>query len=115
MKKLTHRSLPLLLLAISLFSCKKSEPNKPDLDCITNFVLMNNFIPYSGQVFMDCTDMILLYEYEGKDYFVHDNNCADMIAIPIDCDNMLLCQSYDDPIWSDFFRNAVYQRIVGYN
>lgn len=114
MKKRTYFALPLLLLAICVFSCKKDTPNKPELDCIEQYVQTNNLIPYSGQVFLDCTDMVLLFEYEGKDYFMEDNNCADMIAIPFDRDCVPLCQSVEDPILNDFFRNAAYQKIMWY-
>lgn len=112
MKKFTLFALLMLLLAINLPSCKKSEPNKSEFDCIEQFVQINNFVPYAGQVFLDCTDMVLLFEYDGKDYFIEDNNCADMIAIPFDRDCLPLCQSVEDPILNEFFRTAVYQKIM---
>lgn len=107
--------LSAFFLTSLIFSCKKVEPILPpqvELDCVEAFVQKNNLIPYSGQVLSDCTDMFLLFEYGGKDYLMHDNNCADMIAIPIDCDSVPLCQSFDDPVLNDFYRNAVYQKIV---
>lgn len=114
MKKNALCLLPLLILAAVFFSCKKTDPIyvKADLDCVEDFVQKNNLVPYTGQTLVDCTDMFLLFAYDGKDYLMHDNNCADMIAIPVDCDSIPLCQSFDDPVLNDFFRDAVYQKIV---
>ena len=103
--------MPVLLLA----ACRKTEHPDPVVDtgdCVSQFIKKHQLKPFTG-VGDDCYFWYGLYAFGGKDWFLLDNPCTDMISIPIDCDGKQLVSSFDDPYLNEFYRNAVFQKPVG--
>ncbi len=101
-----------LATSLSLIACQHEEAN-PRSSCVEQFLMDNNLLAYAGQN-LGCDDIyVLLFELDGKEYFCSECPCADMLSIPIDCDEIPYCPSVYSPELEYFFNNAVNKGIVG--
>ena len=90
------------------FSCAdETESNS----CIASTLKRENMIPYTGQD-LGCHAYLTLYVLKGQQYFVRNNNCADMIFQPFDCEGNFICDNYSAKC-AEFVNHAEEKRIVG--
>ena len=75
--------LNLVFLLVFLFACGKEESFQKS--CIDHKLEELNMIPYRGQE-LGCNFYLTRYVIRGKDYFLLNNNCADIIAYFTDCE-----------------------------
>ena len=69
-------------------------------------------IPYKGQE-LSCEDHLILYEFEGEQYFQIGNHCADMMFRPFDCNGTYICSEPESEACKNFDQ-AEYKGIVGF-
>lgn len=103
-----------LIIAVSIIltaSCKKEAAFESD--CIQAIIEGNGLVAYNGQD-IGCKTFLMLYCFEGNQYFLSGNNYADMLSYPIDCDGNKLCETYDDMKCKEFFANAEFIKIIGF-
>ncbi|MFN0216633.1 MAG: hypothetical protein ACKVT2_20430 [Saprospiraceae bacterium] len=100
-----------LVISLSIYACQH-EGTSPASNCVEQFIIDNNLIPYDGQD-LDCNTYVSLFELDGKEYFYTDNPCADMLSIPVDCEGVPYCSSVSSPELEYFLGNAVDKGIVG--
>jgi hypothetical protein len=103
-------SLILFTSSIIFFGCNKE--NEVATNCITEILEQTDMVAFEGQD-INCKLFLQLFELENKQYFLYQNNCADMISIPFDCDGNLLCGNYQDEVCLTFYENATLIEIVG--
>jgi len=102
-------------IALLALSCKKESIQ---LNCVDQFIESRQLTKYTGQS-LGCKTFYSLWEFNGEQYYVAGNHCADMSSNPVDCDGNFLCPSLGEPgsfcpQLEDFFTNAVNKRIVGF-
>ncbi|MFM9949874.1 MAG: hypothetical protein ACKV1O_18205 [Saprospiraceae bacterium] len=102
-------------ITLLALSCKKEsiQPN-----CVDQFIESRQLIKYTGQT-LNCELFYNLYEFNGKQYYVAGNYCADMASNPVDCDGNFLCPNLGEPGFTcpeieDFFTNAINKGIIGF-
>lgn len=98
------------------FGCDKEEAftcldNCID-DCLETNLKQNGMARYKGED-LGCKYFLSLYEYQNKQYFMLNNNCADIEINPADCHGNFFCKSGDPKACSRFFDKAKYIGIVG--
>lgn len=102
----------ILIIFVFLFSaCDKEEVSCID-DCKDDYLSKHGMVSYSGQE-IGCKTFVSLYEYKNKQYYVLGNHCADMVVYPTDCTGNKLCESGEDNVCKDFYKNAKYIGVVG--
>lgn len=78
------------IVITAIISCSAS---KTDSDiCIDNMLERLGMEPYSGVIEGECRDYLSWSTYDGDDYFMWDNPCADIALHLWDCDKIDLCQ-----------------------
>lgn len=107
MKKLI---LPFALYILVAASCSKNEPTPSD--CLKNMLDYYDMVAYEGQE-TGCQFFLMHYQYEGKQYFLYNNACTDMLSYPVDCEKNKLCSEVEISVCDDFYANATYLGIVG--
>ena len=102
--------LSLLFLCImTCFACK----DKPSLqECVANFLAQSEMEAYIGQTWSDCRFFVHLYESGGGHYFMMDNYCMDMAAIPLDCNGERICE-LGSLEYCSILDNSTYVEIIG--
>lgn len=100
--------IAILSIFIIAVACRD---NDSDEGCIKKVLKENEMIAYLGQD-VGCSTFLQLYEYEGEQYFMANNHCADMVFMPFDCEGRAICL---DPESEDCqnFALAEYKGIVG--
>ena len=78
-----------LLIAFAVFSC--SPPETESDICITNILDELDMESYGGVVEIPCRDYLLWFTYDGSDYFMLENPCADIVLHLWDCDKVDIC------------------------
>jgi hypothetical protein len=106
MKKLTCIIAFTIILTLG---CKKNDDI--DTDCVKSKIAESGMVVYDGQE-IGCNFFLMLYNYEGEQYFLLGSNCADMISYPVDCNGNNLCDSYNSSNCNDFFDNAEFIKII---
>lgn len=102
----------LFLVLIFGQGCVKDESSIQD--CTNEFLSSANMIPFSGSEITDCTFFAKLFIYQGKQYYVLNSHCADMVFNPVDCAGNELCNTPGNGNQcTDFQEKAEFIRIVG--
>lgn len=99
-----------IIFLTMLIACAKG----PDTEetCLKKVLEQEGMVTYSGQP-IGCNSFLELYKFEGQQYFVVNNHCADMVILPFDCDGKRLCEKDPDPKCSAFDETAELIRVVG--
>jgi hypothetical protein len=104
--------LCLLMFALNLaIGCGK-EPISVEEDCIDGVLQKKGMVRYTNQE-MSCRNFLELYRLNEKQYFVLGNNCADMMFLPFDCNDVVLCKNFDSLDCENFRENAKYIGVIG--
>lgn len=74
----------LTCFALLIFSGCTHEP-EVQADCKSQMLTQYNMIPYNGGITNCCKFFLILYEWNGKQYFSLGNPCANMIPKATDC------------------------------
>jgi len=106
-------ALVLLLFVLFFAAACKDKKEAAPLNCVEQYLATNQLVKYTGQ-YLGCSFYMMRYELGGKDYFVPGSHCADMIAIPVDCEGDPYCADVECPALLYFYKNAVYEEIVGF-
>ena len=93
-----------------LIACTKG-PDREET-CLKKVLEQERMVAYSGQA-IGCNSFLELYKFDGQQYFVVNNHCADMVILPFDCDGKRLCEKDPDAKGSAFYETAELIRIVG--
>lgn len=103
-----------LILCLCLFTFWGCEKEEVVDSCIKDTLEEFEMVLYDGQE-IGCHMTLSLFEYKKEDYFMLDNYCADMIAVPIiDCEGNQLCRPEDSETQcQDFYENAVFIKTIG--
>ena len=104
--------LPLTLLFLFCLSACRHDPPELTFSCVDQYIQDHQLIKYTGQE-LGCNFYVRVYTLDGKEYFGEDNPCADMIAIPSDCEGQPYCTSADDPALQYFYQHAEAKNIIG--
>ena len=99
-------------LAISILLLMGCSKDSLQSECVKSMLKKNDMVAYEGQD-LGCHFFLELYEYNGKQYFLLGNHCADMIAYPTDCNGKKICESGQDAECLAFSQNAERIGIVG--
>lgn len=84
------KNLIYLLITIAILSC--SPPETESDICIDNMIGMLDMDHYGGAIENDCAyDYLLWFTYDGDDYFMIENPCADIVLHLWNCDKVDLC------------------------
>src|SRR5688500_7397615 len=102
MKTVLYTSLIIFLLNLT-FSCREEcDDNK---NCIEDVLDTNGMVKYGGQE-LGCNTFLELYKFNGQQYFLLNNHCADMIVYPFDCSGNKLCEVEDEQNCINFYETA---------
>ncbi|AKD03680.1 hypothetical protein POKO110462_02405 [Pontibacter korlensis] len=106
--------LNLVMIAFLFFSfgCEKEDEVTCKNDCLDSYLKENGMVSYKGEE-LGCKNFLSLYEYQGRQYYVLENHCADVAVAPTDCEGRPLCGSGDEESCSEFYQNAKYIGVVG--
>jgi len=74
----------------AIFCCTAPETDS-DI-CIDDMLERLDMEPYSGVIESECRNYLAWATYDGNDYFMWDNPCADIALHLWDCDKIDLCQ-----------------------
>ena len=103
--------IAILLLATVLLGCNDND--YPSVRSCVNKVLKDNGLePYTNQE-INCRSFVTLHALPGRQYFLWNNHCADLVTYPFDCEGQTLCEDSESDSCTDFYRNADYVGIVG--
>ncbi|MFT4741098.1 MAG: hypothetical protein ACJAT1_000568 [Marivirga sp.] len=80
--------------------------------CIQSQLERLQMEPYTGQA-LECHFYLREFAFEGKAYYILDNNCADIAPYPTDCAGDELCKDNDSSLCVNFFEKAQEKGIVG--
>ncbi len=89
-------------------ACKENHPE----DCHDKVMLELGMTRYNGEA-IACRTFLKLYKFEGEDYFLLDNFCADMVNYPFDCEGNEICGIGKEPVCQKFSNEAVEIGIIG--
>ena len=102
-----------ILVLVGLFLASCHHDCEPEKNCVSETLEENNMVPYTGQE-LGCGFFLTLFDFHGKQYFVLNNHCADLIDVsPFDCDGNRLCTEGETEECSSFAEEAEYIGIVG--
>ena len=93
-----------------LISCH--ETCYVEKDCIAKILQEYNMVPYDDQE-LGCNSFLVLYKFDGEQYFLVNNHCADMVSYPFDCTGNKLCEIDGSPKCLRFYETAEYIDIIG--
>jgi hypothetical protein len=96
-------------ILIALVACREECHVKKN--CIENVLVEQGMVAYTGQE-LGCSTFLTLYQFNGKQYFMLGNHCADMIAYPFDCDGNKLCETNDEKC-QQYLQSTKYIGVVG--
>ena len=99
-----------LVLLMSCFAC--DEDCEPQKDCIDKTLAENNMVPYAGQE-LGCNFYLTLFNYDGEQYFLLNNNCIDQVFYPFNCDGTILCEDSLTEECERFYTEAKLIGVVG--
>lgn len=100
------------VMAISIIVLMGCSKDSVKSECVKSMLKKNDMVAYEGQE-LGCHFFLELYEYNGKQYFLLGNSCADMIAYPTDCNGKKICENGQDAECLAFSQNAERIGIVG--
>ncbi|MEZ4911744.1 MAG: hypothetical protein R2774_12900 [Saprospiraceae bacterium] len=108
-----------ILFGFFIASCDRDyDVNTTSLECDTAMIMHQNMVPYNG-IDTYCVSLIK-YVLDGKAYYVLDNCTADMLSMPVDCDNIVYITNNGkidgEVIISKeeyFFKNAINLGVIG--
>ena len=83
-----------LLLLLFTVNAACREECHIEKNCIEKVLEKNNMVRYADQE-VGCKLYLSLFEYKGEQYFMLNNNCADMVSYPFNCNGKKLCE---DPL-----------------
>jgi len=99
-----------LSVGVAVAGCTKDHI--PEVGCTSSLLEALNMVRYRGQD-IGCKLFVALYIHQGKQYFLLNSHCADMISYPTDCEGNQLCTNGEDTACRSFYEDAVWVGIVG--
>ena len=70
------------------------------------------WFPYAGQE-LGCDFYLTLFDYDGEQYFLLNNNCIDQVFYPFNCDGTILCEDSLTEECERFYTEAKLIGVVG--
>ena len=82
------------------------------LNCVEQVLETNGMVKYEQQE-LGCNTFLELYKFNGQQYFLLNNHCADMVFYPFDCSGNKLCEMEEDQNCIKFYETAEHIGIIG--
>lgn len=86
------KNLPIILFTLLIFSCSPPE-SESDL-CIDKMIDELDMEHYTGEMSSECQTYLNWFTYDGSDYFMLSNPCADMLLHLFDCEHVDVCVDF---------------------
>ncbi len=103
---------------MATYSCKLSidcdnDCDKRHSECLDFFLEKYDMELYCEQN-LGCRNYLEHWNFEGEDYYLIDNHCADISPVPYDCNDNKLFDDPKDELGQLFLQDAEFIEILAY-